>query len=198
MTVTTSGQPLGIFEGHGDVGAPRLPGKATFDPGTGLYTLTAAGVNMWDGRDEFQFVWTRVTGDFVIEAQVTFLGRSAGKHRKAGCIARTSFADDSPYADAALHAGDGLTSLQFRRAAGAVTEQRVLPTTGADRVRFERAGSRFRFIASRAGESPVEADVDRLDLGATLLVGLFLCSHDAGAVESAKFGGVRLDVGRMA
>jgi hypothetical protein len=193
MTATAqAGQPLGIFEGHGDVGAPRLAGTANFDPATGLYTLTAAGVNMWDVRDEFQFVWTRVTGDFSIEADVTFIGTSAEKHRKAGCIARVDLTDHAPYADAALHAGDGLTSLQFRRVAGAITEQVVAPMTFANRIRFERTGSGFRFVAARSGHAPVTTQVDDLDLGATLYVGLFLCSHHADTIERATFGNVRI------
>jgi hypothetical protein len=184
---------IGIFDGHGDVGSPALGGSAAFDASTGLYTLSAAGVNMWDVRDEFHFVWTQIAGDFAIEAEVTFHGLSADKHRKAGCIARVSLDPDAPYADAAVHAGDGLTSLQYRRTAGALTEQVVAPTTFADRIRFERSGNRFRFLASRGGEAPVVTAIDNLDLGRTLFVGLFLCSHNGSTIERATFGGVRLN-----
>jgi hypothetical protein len=184
---------IGIFEGHGDVGSPKLPGTATYDPATGLYTLTAAGVNMWDVRDEFHFVWVRLAGDFSIDAHVTFLGESAEKHRKAGCLARPDLSDNAPYVDAALHAGDGLTSLQFRRSRGGISEQVVAATEFADRIHFEREGRRFRFVASRRGEPSVTTSIDDVVLPATLLVGLFLCSHNADTVETATFGDVRLE-----
>ena len=108
-------------------------------------------------------------------------------------MARASLDDNAPYADAALHAGDGLTALQFRRTPGALTEHIVAPITFANRIRFERSGSRFRFLASRAGGSPVEMAVEGVALGETALVGLFLCSHHADTIDRAEFRGVRLE-----
>jgi TolB protein len=46
---------VGEFEGHGDVGSPRLAGSTAYNAVSQEYTLTAAGTNMWAARDEFQF-----------------------------------------------------------------------------------------------------------------------------------------------
>jgi hypothetical protein len=193
VTVDTpaSDNPLGLFDAHNDVGTPATPGSAAYDPATGIYTLTGAGVNMWDAHDEFQFLWTRVAGDFVIEAHVSLAGLCAEKHRKAGCMARSTADHDAAYADAAIH-GDGLTALQFRRTAGGVTEHATVPITGADTIRFERRGHSFRFAAAGPGAPVVEASVTDVVLPEAIYVGLFVCSHHALTLERATFRNVSL------
>jgi len=114
--------PLGQFDGHADIGAPRLSGSANYDLANQEYTITAAGTNMWFGRDQFHFVWKRMKGDFILRARVEFIGKGADAHRKLGWMVRPSLDADASYADCAEH-GDGLTSLQFRPAKGANTEQ---------------------------------------------------------------------------
>jgi len=183
--------PLGLFDAHNDVGTPALAGKATYDAPTGVYSLTGAGVNMWDAHDEFQFLWTRVSGDFVMEACVSLAGLSSEKHRKAGCMARSTADHDSAYADAAIH-GDGLTALQYRRANGGITEHTTVAVTGADRIRFERRGNTYRFQAARPDGPFIEAVVTDVALGDAIYVGLFVCSHHATTLEQATFRNVSL------
>ncbi|HXY38371.1 MAG TPA: hypothetical protein VEQ10_01805, partial [Vicinamibacteria bacterium] len=65
-------KPLGDFEGHGDVGQPKRAGAARYDPAVQEYTLTGSGVNMWGPRDEFQFAWKRLSGDFILQARLRF------------------------------------------------------------------------------------------------------------------------------
>src|SRR5215213_8664768 len=108
------GQRVGAFDGHLDVGSPKIAGRTLYNAVSQEYTLSAAGVNMWGPRDEFQFAWKRMTGDFVLQARVEFLGGGTDPHRKAGWIVRHSEDADSAYVDGVVH-GDGLTSLQYRR-----------------------------------------------------------------------------------
>src|SRR5436309_987559 len=82
-------------------------------------TLPGAGATMWAQRDEFHFAWRKMKGDFILQARVELVGQGVEPHRKAGWIVRTSLDPDSAYADALVH-GDGLTSLQYRRAKGAI------------------------------------------------------------------------------
>jgi len=129
---------FGDFETHGDVGSPKLAGSASWNAEAQEYTLTAGGVNMWAKRDEFHYAWRRLAGDFILQARVEFVGQGTDPHRKAGLIVRSTLDDDSPYADAVTH-GDGLTSLQYRRTKGAITEQVVSEAKGADFLQLERA-----------------------------------------------------------
>jgi TolB protein len=182
---------LGQFEGHGDVGSPRLAGSATWNAASQEYVLTAAGVNMWGPRDEFHFAWRKMKGDFVLQARVELLGQGVDHHRKLGWIARKTLDDDSPYVDGAVH-GDGLTSLQFRRAKGAATEEVVSDVKGADVVQLARKGRSFTLSVARFGDLFTTSEVKDVDLGDEVYVGLFLCSHNPDVVEKAVFRDVRL------
>ena len=65
--VTTSGQSkVGYFETNQDVGSPAIAGSTVYDPKAQTYTMTGAGVNMWARRDEFQFAWRKLSGDFIV------------------------------------------------------------------------------------------------------------------------------------
>src|SRR4029079_15151974 len=170
--LTAQGQgPLGQFQDTGDVGSPALTGTTAFNPVTQTYSLSAGGTNMWANRDEFQFAWRKLSGDFILQAQIAFVGASVEPHRKAGLIIRSTIEADSPYADAVIH-GDGLTSLQFRRAKGAVTEQIESPVKGADVVQIERSGSTYVMSVAKFGQPFTTAQVADLKLGDDVFVGL--------------------------
>src|SRR5687768_13481734 len=89
--------PLRWFDGTADIGGPRIAGSTTYDAAGDCYTLVAGGYNMWGVRDECQFAWTRLRGDFVIDARVEFVGSGTEPHCKAGCMVRPTLDDDAPY-----------------------------------------------------------------------------------------------------
>jgi Tol biopolymer transport system component len=182
---------LGVFQQHADVGAPKLAGSAVYDAAAQEYTLSAGGVNMWGRRDEFHFAWKLMTGDFILQARLELLGKGVDPHRKAGWMIRTSLDDDSPYADVAVH-GDGLTSLQYRRAKGAVTEQIVSAVKSADVIQLERRGTAYTLRTARFGDPYSVFQLTDLDLGDHVYVGLFVCSHNPDVVEKAVFKNVRI------
>jgi TolB protein len=182
---------LGLFEGHGDVGSPQIAGSASYNAVSQQYSFAASGVNMWAARDEFHFAWKKMKGDFILQARVELLGQGVDPHRKLGFIARTSLEADSPYADAAVH-GDGLTSLQFRRTKGAVTEQIQSTIKAPDFVQLERKGNTYTMSVARFGEPLTASALPDLALGDEVYVGLFLCSHNPAVVERAVFHDVRV------
>ena len=114
--------PVGLFEGHGDVGEVQHRGLATVDTAAKAYTVSGSGENMWFGKDAFHYAWKQASGDLALSADVAFLGSGTEPHRKACLMVRQSLDADSAYVDVALH-GDGLTSLQFREASGAATHE---------------------------------------------------------------------------
>ncbi len=183
--------PLGAFESHGDVGAPKIAGSAAYNPLSQDYALSAAGANMWATRDEFQFVWKPMAGDFLLQTRVQFLGQGTDPHRKAGLIIRPNQDADAPYVDAVVH-GDGLTSLQYRLTKGGVTAEKALPFKGADILQIERRGRTFLVSAAKLGEPFTSVELPDLDLGDAVLAGLALCSHNPDVVEHAVFSGVRI------
>jgi hypothetical protein len=186
-------QSLGEFDGHSDIGAPKLSGSASYDAAAGEYRVSGAGSNMWFRGDQFHFVWKRVKGDFIALARAEFVGAGIEPHRKIGWMARTSLEPDSTYADTALH-GQRLTSLQFRRTKGTVTEETNLPLSNPDVIQLERRGNTFIFSAAHFGEPFTSCQVSNLDLGEELYLGLFICAHNSNVLESAVFRDLRITI----
>src|ERR1043165_5151212 len=193
-TASPNGGPLGDFEAHVDAGSPKIAGYATYNGASQVYTLSAGGVNIWAKRDEFQFAYRRMKGDFIVQAQVEFLGKGTDPHRKAGIMARASIADfDSAYVDGALH-GDGLTSMQYRKAKGEETAQfEMPPAKGADVIQLERRGNVFIFSAAKFGQPfTVQEYKDATNVPEEAYVGLFLSSHNPAVKETVVFRNVRV------
>jgi dipeptidyl aminopeptidase/acylaminoacyl peptidase len=188
----TGNSALGIFESQQDLGANPMPGAATYDAATGEYRITGGGANIWGATDAFHFVWKRVTGDFSLNADVHFFGAGAVAHRKAVLMVRQDLTPDSAYADVALH-GDGLTSLQFRPAAGAETQEIQFTMRFRSLIRIERRGNFFRAGAYGHGLEYTATAPQEVNLPSTVYVGLGVCSHDSGVLETADFTNVILD-----
>nr|MDQ6872307.1 biopolymer transporter TolR [Gemmatimonadota bacterium] len=133
--------PVGIFDAQTDVGHVRTPGSAAYDPQVQSYVIESSGRNMWNDHDDFHFVWKRMSGNFILSTRARFLGGGVEAHRKIGWTIRPSLDSNSAHVTAALH-GDGLASLQFRRTAGATTEETksrdVLPSSPFTVVQLER------------------------------------------------------------
>ena len=186
-----AGNPVGQFADHADIGAPAIAGSTSYDPGVQSYRMSAGGINLWGASDQFQYAWNRIKGDFIVRARFEFVGQGVDPHRKLGWMVRSTVDADSAYADACVH-GDGLTSLQYRRAKGAITEQVTLDIKGGDVIQLERRGNTYLFSSARFGETFVTGTLADLDLGEEVNVGLFLCSHNPKVKEEAIFKDVRI------
>src|SRR5262249_40407910 len=133
-----------------------------------------------------------------LAADIMFVGTSAQAHRKACLIVRQSLDPDAAYADAALH-GDGLTSLQYREANGALTREIQSNVSGPRRLRLEKRGKYVSMSVAREGETLHPAGGSfRLMLEEPFYVGLGVCAHDDNALETAVFSNVELSTGPRA
>jgi Tol biopolymer transport system component len=184
-----------IFEGHADVGGPKRPGSAEFNSTQRTYAVTGGGKNMWFTNDALHFVWKKIFGDVSLAADITFRGQGIDPHRKACLLIRQNLETDSAYADAALH-GDGLTSLQYREADGAVTREIQSNVSGPRRLRIEKRGKYVSMSVARAGEALQPAGGSfGLELTEPFYVGLGVCAHNDDALETAVFSNVELTAG---
>jgi TolB protein len=186
-------KPLGLFEGQSEVGKVNQPGSGIYDDDKEEYTIAGSGTNMWGDHDEFHFVWKRMKGDFMLNARTAFIGKGVEAHRKIGWIIRPALDTDSPQVSAVVH-GDGLTSLQFRRTKGTVTEEIRSDVTAPDVVQLERKGKTYVMAVAHFGEPFVTEQVSDISLGDEVYVGLFVCSHNNDVVEKASFRDVRITV----
>lgn len=187
--------PLGFFSDHADVGPVRIPGSCAYDPVRQEYRIAGAGTNMWLAHDEFHLAYRRMNGDFILTARCHFVGDGVDLHRKLGWIVRDALTPDAAYVSAAVHGGDGLTSLQFRRTAGALTEESRSPLVGPDVIQLERRGGIYTMSVAHFGDEFATVSVTDIPaLSDMVYVGLFVTSHNAEVIEEALFTDVRITV----
>ncbi len=182
---------VGVFEGHGDVGAVLHAGSVEYDAAKKTYTISGSGENMWSTEDAFQFVWKKVSGDVTLTADISFLTTTGNEHKKAVLILRQSLDGDSVYADVALHAS-GLTSLQFRDEKGALTREIQANISAPKRLRIAKRGDYVYMSLAAGGEPQPAGGWLRIPLQGAFYVGLGVCSHDKDVVEKVVFSNVEL------
>ncbi len=187
---------LGTFESQTDIGRTRRAGSASYDQRGQDYLVEGSGQNMWGDRDDFHFVWKRMTGNFILSTRARFIGPGVEAHRKIGWTIRPSLESRSAHVTAAMH-GDGLMSLQFRRASGQTTEEAKsrdsLPLRDADAViQLERRDGNYIMSVARFGDTLVTQELAGVSLPDTVFVGLFVCAHNDTVVERAVFSNVRI------
>src|SRR6476661_5499505 len=64
--------PMGIFDAQTDVGRARASRPALYEPQLQTYLVAGSGQNMWGDRDDFHFVWKRMTGNFILSSVARF------------------------------------------------------------------------------------------------------------------------------
>lgn len=184
---------IGVFTASEDVGRVEIPGRAAFDPQSGIYRITGAGENMWFTADAFHFVYRKRSGDLRLAADIEFVGDGKNPHRKAVLMLRQTLDADSPYVDLAVH-GDGLTSMQFRGDKGASTQELQFGKPAPRRAEIVREGNLVWVLLDgqpmRLGERAVRMETS---LRGEICVGLGVCSHEAAIAETALFRNVVLD-----
>ena len=192
VSAQRSADPVGIFEGHNDVGTVLHAGSVDYDAAKRTFTISGSGENMWSVADAFQFVWKKMSGDLTLTADISFLTRGGNEHKKAVLMLRQSLDADSVYVDVALHAS-GLTSLQFRDEKGAVTREIQSNLSAPRRLGIARRGDYvYMSLAQEGGEPQFAGGWLRIPLQGLFYVGLGVCSHDKNVVEKAVFSNLEL------
>jgi hypothetical protein len=185
---------LGIFENSGDVGTVLHPGSVDYDLSKAAYTITGSGENMWSTKDDYQFVWKKMSGDVALSADIRFIGTGGNAHRKAVLMIRQSLDADSTYADIARH-GNGMTAIQFRTETGGMTSEVQSPDWNPRHIRIEKHGAYFTmWLAQEKGDLQIAGASPRIELKEPFYVGIGVCSHDSDVVERAVFTNVQLSV----
>ena len=187
----TQSADLGIFERNNDIGAVKHPGSAVYSAETQEYTVTGSGANMWFGTDEFHYLWKSIQGDFIARAEFRFVGEGVDPHRKVGWTVRNNFKPGSAHVNASVH-GDGLASLQYRRSAGADTEEVKSEDQGPNVIQLERRGDTWILSTATLGQPFKTVELTDMPLRREVFIGLYVCSHNPDVVEKAVFRNVRI------
>lgn len=206
---TTFDTPIGIFEGQSDVGSAVVPGSASYDADTGEYTIVSAGYNVWYTRDEFRYLWKKVSGDVSLAVNISYPDPEGYGDRKAVLVIRQSLDDDSKMAVAALH-GLGMIQLAKRPETGSRVkdmEYRIggrgrpegehpdsLSIVMARRIGIEKRGDEFALYVSLEGEPMHQFGPPiTLSMEEPFYVGIGFCSHLPATVDTAVLSDVVLE-----
>jgi hypothetical protein len=201
--------PIGIFEGQSDVGGAVVPGSASYDPSTKQYTITSAGYNIWYTRDEFRYLWKKMSGDVSLAADIAYPDPKGYGDRKAVLIIRQNLDDDSKEAIVALH-GLGMihlaerperdvriTDMEYRiggrgRPGGASPDSLV--NVMAKRIGIEKRGDAFALFVSVDGEPMHQFGPPmNLHFDEPFYAGIGFCSHLPDKADTAVLSNVVLE-----
>lgn len=182
---------LGIFENTLDIGDVKHEGSAAYYPETGEYRLSGSGENMWYDNDEFRYLWATVQGDFILRAELEFVGEGVDPHRKIGWTVRNTLSPGSAMVTAAVH-GDGLTSLQYRKTAGSETLESVSSDSLPNVVELSRIDGTFIMKTATKGDPFTVVEVADLELKNEVFAGIYISAHNEDVVENAVFRNVRI------
>ncbi len=191
--------PIGIFEGQSDIGGAVVAGSASFDAASGQYTINSAGYNIWYTRDEFRYLWKKLSGDVSLAADISFPNPTGFGDRKVVLIVRQNLDDDSKGAMAGEH-GAGMIHLAFRSDKNVPMKDLEYRFTGlltgvhAKRVGIEKHGDSFAIFVSLQGEPmhqfgpPITLHFDE-----PFYVGIGFCSHLPATSDTAVVSNVLLE-----
>lgn len=203
----TENKPIGIFEGQTDVGAAVVPGSSSYNPATKQYTIISAGYNVWYVRDEFRYLWKKVSGDVSLAADMAYPDSTGFGDRKAVLVIRQSLDDDSKEAVTAIH-GAGMVHLAWRPEKGQrvkdfeyrITSRGGLPggkspddgvIAHAKRIGIEKHGDEITLWLSVFGEPLHQFGAPiKLHFDGPFYVGIGFCSHLPDKTDTAVLSNI--------
>jgi hypothetical protein len=190
--------PIGVFDGQSDIGSAVVPGSASYNPATKQYTINSAGYNIWYDRDEFRYLWKKVSGDVSLAGDVTFPDPKGYGDRKVVLVIRQNLDDDSKEAMLGEH-GAGMIHLAYRTDKAVFLKDMQYRFGGglaglhAKRVGIEKRGDQIAIFVSITGEPmhqfgpPITMHFD-----GPFYVGIGFCSHLPATVDTAVVSDVVL------
>jgi hypothetical protein len=189
----TENTKIGVFEGQSDVGAALVPGTSAYNKKTKQYTITSAGYNIWYTRDEFLYLWKKMSGDVSLAADVNFPDKEGYDDRKVVLVIRQSLNDDSKEAMIGIHGG-GLIHLAYRPENNAEMKEMRVDKRSALRLGIEKQGDSFTIFLSMNGEPMKQyGEPLKLKIDEPFYVGVGLCSHIPDQTTTAVISNVVLE-----
>ena len=170
-----------------DVGAPALAGAA-YNLGSGsTFTVTGAGIDIWEAADQFHYVYRSLDGDGTIMARV-FAQPNTATQAKAGVMIRESTDANAAHAMMLLTPG-GSSSFLYRPVTNANSASSSTGGHGAPYwVKLVRSGSTITGYSSSNGvEWDLQSSAAVAMTGTSALVGLAVSSANPGTPGVVTF-----------
>lgn len=180
----------GIFYDHLDIGSDQLNGAVSYHSEEQEYLIEGSG-KMDQAQDQFHFLYNSIQGDFILRANVKFVGEDADPKRELGWIARNNFHADAKSVNIAVQ-GDGEVALKYRRDKGGNTFELKSKDRSPDIIQLERRGDTIIMGTAKMGERMVYMRLEDFSLNKECFIGLYVCSNDPKVAETAIFRNVRI------
>ena len=174
-----------------DIGSVNLTGSASL--GSGVFTVTGAGADIWGTADAFRSAYVTVTGDCTMIARVTSVQNADG-WSKAGIMIRASL--DAGAANTFIAVTpttvNGVT-WQYRTSTGGNSvNSAYVGVTAPYWVKLVRSGSTFTGYRSPDGVTWTQVGSTQTisTMPSTAYIGLAVTSHNSSTLCTATFDNV--------
>jgi hypothetical protein len=199
-------------------GIRPLLGGYTYDPDTGLLTVTGAGADIWGQSDQFHYVYQKLSGGGSIQTKVLSLANTVDPNTtnvwaKAAVMIRETLEPESKFASVSVTLTQGC-HFQARRVTAAeavgdsvgendvdTAEQNAIAAPYWIRIERDSDGN-FNGYYSANGSTwtMMTWSPQKISMNRDVYIGLALTSHDVGVQCKAEFTNVtvtRTDDGTM-
>ena len=151
----------------------------------GVFTVNGGGSDIWGSTDQFNYVSQPLTGNGTIVARVTSQTNTS-TWAKAGVMIKQSTTAGSAYALLGVTPGNGVAfqyGFNLSVAAGGYT----FPNGW---LKLIRVGTTITAYTSPDGSTWTQVGTATVSLTDPVTIGMFVCSHNPGALSTATFDNV--------
>lgn len=172
------------------VGDVQRDGSA--DEADGVWTVAGAGGDIYEDRNEFQFVYTEVEGPVRIRARLLEMD-DPNPYSKAGIMVRDSLTEDAAFGYVG-HTPEQGTEVLWCPESGEQTVSQQLDGVTGQRGWLELVydGERATASISTDGESWRPVDQRPVSIAGNLVVGIAVCSVIPRVLCTARFDNVQI------
>ncbi len=177
-----------------DIGAVGLVGGASFF--NGAFTVEGEGTDIWSTADSFHFLSQPLSGDGQIVARVVSeRGANGNTLAKAGVMIRSALTSGAQDVILDVKLGGGLEFMS--RAANGGTTAFIAGGTSTAPVwlKLVRSGTTITGSSSPDGVTWTTVGATSVAMAASVSVGLAVCSHSAGFLNTSTFDNVTVTAG---
>ena len=190
---TVSASPIADNFDSSDISATlnKRAGNSSYDPSTGVYSVTGGGNDVWNSADQFRYTYEQLSGDGSITARVASLDRT-GTFAKAGVMIRESLLAGARHAMVNFRADNAVEFIRRTVADAAAVSDVNYGLNVPVWVRLTRAGSTFTAERSADGVAWTTIGTATIAMGVNIYIGLAVCSNNEPVTATGTFDHVSI------
>ncbi len=192
------GDAIGLFEGHADIGEVGAPGDASYDADEDIYEIMASGENIFNFEDEFHYIFSEISGDFTLSAQVDIdLFEGHDTWIKTGLMVRNELTPTSAHFMNAMRTDfQQYTTWREQNGGDSASSSSNMNPDQEGELELVKNGNTLEayYISADTGDRVLYNSTTEIQLENPFFVGLALTSHVDDSYAFAFFENVELTV----